>query len=344
MAIHGMGPVPSAVLNLTSTYLARRALWRIIVSRALAKHALTFEQSDLLFELSDLRQFAPSASARDPKGYVHLKQLEAALVNSQPYVSRRVKELEKRGFLVGAKGAKTGLLSKSLKVRLTDAGQQTLKLIADDYSLIAEGILAATSEKKRLSHFRVCQEICRRIKPPEFLGIATPKEAPPAVQNIMMIFEVARSLRKPIQERTLVGTGLTIEKADLLVILYLENPVFASQRATEQTEGFVPLANLSESLVHSISPSKFLVSRWLSEVLKKKQVETRALDSKRKEARITSDGIRLVEPIWRNYVQLAQELLDGIPDAERDAHREVNQSVSLALRPVWLKGLILGAT
>ena len=160
----------------------------------------------------------------------------------------------------------------------------------------------------------------------------------------MMIFEVARSLRKRIQERTLVGTGLTIEKADLLVLLYLESPVFARQRGTGQTEGFVRLANLSESLVHSISPSKFLVSRWLSEMLTQKQVEPRTLDSKRKEVRITSTGIRLVEPIWRNYVQLAEELLEGIPDAERDAHREVNQSVSLALRPVWLKGLILGAT
>ncbi len=273
-----------------------------------------------------------------------LKHLEAALVNSQPYVSRRVKELEGRGLVEGAKGAKTGPLSKSRKVRLTDAGQETLKQIANDYSVIAEGLLAAIPDKKRLSHFKVCQEICRRIKPHDFLGLAAPKEAPPAVQNIMMIFEVARSLRKPIRERTLVGTGLTIEKADLLVLLYLGSPVFARQRGTGQTEGFVRLANLSESLVHSISPSKFLVSRWLSAMLKKKQVVTRALDSKRKEVRITSKGISLVEPIWRNYAQLAEELLDGIPEAERDAHREVNQSVSFALRPVWLKGLILGAT
>jgi DNA-binding MarR family transcriptional regulator len=163
------------------------------------------------------------------------------------------------------------------------------------------------------------------------------------VENIMMIFELARGLRKPIQERTLVGTGLTIEKADLLVILYLEHPIFAKRHGIVQTDGFVRLGNLSESLLHSISPSKFLVSRWLSELLKKKQVETRNLDSKRKEVRITSDGIKLVEPIWRNYAQLAEELLDGIPDAERDAHREVNQAVSWTLRPVWLKGLIRGA-
>lgn len=185
-----------------------------------------------------------------------------------------------------------------------------------------------------------CQRVCARITPGDFLGQTLPKRAPKPAYNLLEIFKMARAVRKPIVEEVLAGTNLSLERADLLVILLLEHPAYAGQVPSQSWSGFVPFATIRNSMVHSISPSKFLLSRWLRDLERLGLVEQRALDAKRKAARLTTKGVEVTTPILSKYSKLVQDLLESVPSAHRIAHIETNDAVVKAVQPYGKKDSI----
>lgn len=329
---------PAPVDNLVSTYVARRELLPVLVDRLLVSAGLTFEEAELMLELFGPWKLGWRFPTCDPDGYVTLKALETVLVNSQPHVSRRVGKLAQKGYVGSKRVARSGILSKAQKVRLTQGGQQLITSIWANYKNLAEKILQDVSAEKRLGHYRVCQSGCARIRPGDFLE--QPNQAPEPVDNLLMVFKMARDVRKPIVEDVLVGTNVSLERADLLVILFLAHPAGAGKVPHHSRSGFVPLATIRDSMVHSISPSKFLLSRWLRDLKSQGLVEETALDAKRKAARLTAKGVDTAEPILRKYSTLAKDLLLNVPLEDRLAHLQTNDAIVQAVQPYGRKDSI----
>src|SRR5713101_8464975 len=174
--------------------------------------------------------------------------------------------------------------------RRTRSAWPSLELTAsmwEHYQRLAEKILQGVPPEQRLKHYLVCQSVCAQVRPADYLEQMRPNQAPEPADNLILLFKMARDVRKSIVEDVLAGTNLTLERADLLVILFLAHAARHKKVPAESGSGFVPLANIRNSLVHSISPSKFLLSRWLRDLESQGLVEEKALDGTRKAARLS---------------------------------------------------------
>lgn len=326
-----------AVWNLATTYVVRRDLSPVIAQQVLAKRGITLEEFGLLLDLYGAAKLGWPSPPCDPEGYVTQKALETTLSNSQPHVSRRVGHLLKSGYLTLASSEGQRSTGSKRKVGLTPTGVELMASLWADYQALANGILASVSLKQRQQHLAVCQHISALIKPRMFLSQPTLPRIQWPIDNVLALFEMARNVRKPIKEETLAGTNLSVERADVLVILFLARSESSGSLPGEPHAGYVLLSVLRDRLVHSLAPSKFLISRWLAQMGAEGWVETRSVDERRKEARITPMGIAIIEPVWERYRRLAEQLLQGVPTEDRVAHYEVNEAMSRALRPFWLK-------
>jgi len=336
--VHSRPPPPTETL--VSTYVARRELLPVLVERVLASAGLAFEEAELMLELFGPWKLGWRVPGCDPEGYVAQKTLQQTLVNSQGYVSRRVGQLSKKGYVVTKRAARSGILSKAQKVRLSQSAQALMATTWENYKRLAKVILEGVPAKQRLKHYLVCQKVCARIRPVDFLGQTPPTEAPEPAESMRMLFKMARDVRTPIVEEVLAGTNVSLERADFLVILLLAHPAHIGKAASAAQTGFVPLATIRDSMVHSISPSKFLLSRWLRDLKGQGLVEERALDAKRKSIRLTTKGLEATAPILRKYFELATDLVGDIAPEDRTAHYRTNFAIVDALQPYGRKDSI----
>jgi DNA-binding MarR family transcriptional regulator len=324
---------PAPVDNLVSTYVARRELLPLLVDRLLVGVGLTFEEAELMLELFGPWKLGWRVPPCDPEGYVIQKALESVLMNSQPHVSRRVGKLEQKGYVVAKRVARSGILRKAHKVRLTQPGLELTASIWKNYKRLAEKILQGVPPEQRLKHYLVCQSVCAQVRPGDYLEQIRPNQAPEPADNLILLFKMARDVRQAIVQDVLGGTNLTLERADLLVILFLAHAAGNKKVPGESGSGFVPLANIRNSLVHSISPSKFLLSRWLRDLASQGLVEEKSLDGTRKAARLSAKGLDATAPILRKYFALAKDLLRDILPEDRLAHIETNNAIVQAVQP-----------
>jgi DNA-binding MarR family transcriptional regulator len=327
------GTEPAPVDNLVSTYVARRELMPLLVDRLLTRAGVTFEEAELMLELFGAWKLGWKVPVCDPEGYVIQKALERVLINSQAHVSRRVGLLVQKGYVVTKRVARSGILRKAHKVRLAQRGQELGASIWENYKRLAQKILQGVPAEQRLKHYLVCHKVCARIRPGDFLEQTPPHQAPEPADNFILLFKMAREVRKSIVDEVLAGTDLTLERADLLVILMLAQAGGDQNLPGESESGFVPLATIRSSMVHSISPSKFLLSRWLRDLKRKGLVEEKPLAAKRKAARLTARGVDATAPMLRKYFELAKDLLQDIRLQDRVAHIETNHAIVQAVRP-----------
>jgi DNA-binding MarR family transcriptional regulator len=210
------------VENFAWTYVARRELLPVIKEQLLPQSGLTLEEADLLLELYGSWKLGWHFPPCDQAGYVTLKALEEALMNSQPHISRRVAQLLNKGLVEPQKSKGTGRSGRTRRIKLSQEGRTKISAIWRQYNALADRILQGVEEQLRLGHLVTCHQVCARIRPRAYLGQVVPTHAPAPVENLMMVFEMARDLREAIAEKVLVGTNLSIQRADILVILYLK--------------------------------------------------------------------------------------------------------------------------
>ena len=151
--------------------------------------------------------------------------------------------------------------------------------------------------------------------------------------NISSIFTARRDLR-PASKALVQGTGLGVEEADILVLLYgLRKLGWDDCRVYD--DGFVNFTDLKAITVYD--PSLF--TRRIAKLKDRQMVSVRmgreadpTMYGKAQQARIEAAGLAAIKPVWENYSQFCAELLKGFPQADLDAHQRVNEAISAILR------------
>jgi hypothetical protein len=133
----------------------------------------------------------------------------------------------------------------------------------------------------------------------------------------------------------IAGSGFTVEEADLLVSLYGAKELGWDDLEPD-AEGFVAFNELERFLVHSAS----LLSRRIRKLADAMPALLEVADAdlasgqhfNAKRVRITKDGVKRIEPVWKRYEQMAAKLLEGIPQRLLEDHYAVNAEISARIR------------
>ena len=159
------------------------------------------------------------------------------------------------------------------------------------------------------------------------------------VYNISGIFAAHRDLR-PYAKLALGDSGLSVEEADILVLLYGLCELNWDDCPVDE-DGCATFKDLKSILVHD--PSLFarrikkLAAPDYSLVEVKKVKEAAGLHGNSLRIHITKAGIDAVKPIWERFRKLssklfASDMLKGFSQAELEAHTRINEAVSRTLR------------
>ena len=148
------------------------------------------------------------------------------------------------------------------------------------------------------------------------------------------IFSTRRDLLHGVKA-VVAGSGFTVEDADLLVCLYGAKELNWDDLEHDK-EGFVAFNHLERFLVHNPS----LLSRRITKLagakpplVKVENVDPESgLHFNAKQVRITDEGVKRIEPVWRRYQQMAAKLLEGIPQRDLQTHYHVNAKISERIR------------
>jgi hypothetical protein len=144
------------------------------------------------------------------------------------------------------------------------------------------------------------------------------------------IFAARRDLLHVVR-MVVAGSGFTVEEADLLVCLFGVRELDWDDLEHDK-DGFVAFNQIERYLVHNPS----LLSRRIRKLKDAKPPLLEVADAdpasgqhfNSKRVRITKDGVKRIEPVWRRYEQMSAKLLESIPQRLRDAHHEVNERIS----------------
>ena len=159
--------------------------------------------------------------------------------------------------------------------------------------------------------------------------------------NLTSVFTAHRDLRT-YTKLAVARSGLSLEEADILVLLYGLSELGWDDCAIDK-EKFVTFRELKSILVHD--PSLFgrrikklsTPGHGLVEVRKIKKVVDPGLHGNSMRMRITPLGIKKAKPIWEDFERLAARLfgmdaLRNFSPAELEIHRKINEEISRALR------------
>ena len=152
--------------------------------------------------------------------------------------------------------------------------------------------------------------------------------------TVTSIFAARRDLLHGVKA-VVADCNFTVEEADLLISLYGAR-VLDWDDLEHDKEGFVLFNQLERYLVHNPS----LLSRRIRKLADTKPPLLEVADAdpatgqhfNAKRVRITKDGMRQIEPVWKRFQKMSATLLEGIPQRLLDAHREVNERISAEIR------------
>ncbi len=161
------------------------------------------------------------------------------------------------------------------------------------------------------------------------------------IYNVSSIFTAHRDL-KPYAKLTLGDSGLSLEEADILVLL-LGLKEFGWDDCPVDAEGFVTFKDLKGVLVHDASLFARRVKKLaapncgLVEVRRIEKQANPGVHGNTQQLRITQAGIAAVQPIWERFRRLSAKLfatepLRGFSQAELEAHGKVNDAICRAIR------------
>ena len=158
------------------------------------------------------------------------------------------------------------------------------------------------------------------------------KHAGPAY-NISSIFTARRDLR-PVGKALVKASGLSIEEADILTLLYgLRKLAWDDCRV--YGDGFVNFTDLKSNTVYD--PSLF--TRRIQKLKDRKLVRVRSgreadptLHGKAQQVRIEDAGIDAIKPIWEKFTKFCNELLRDFSQDDLKVHQRVNETICDILR------------
>lgn len=167
------------------------------------------------------------------------------------------------------------------------------------------------------------------------------------VYNVTSVFTAHRDLKQRIRA-FMVGSHLTVDEADILILLYGLRHL-GWDDCPVRPDGYVAIRHLKSILVHD--PSLFtrriasLMSedRGYIETSREADMATNGIEPKRavhgnaKMARITEAGVEAVLPVWQKFEKLSESLfasprLKHFTPEQLRVHQEINEAISASLR------------
>jgi DNA-binding MarR family transcriptional regulator len=305
----------------------------------LGDSALSLDQADLLIELywakTGVGELRP-----DEDGFVTFKQVENSLLNSQPHISRRMKEMAKKNW-VAIRELKKGHRhhGNSHGVRLTESGFKIIEPIWLKFQKLSETLLRDVSSEDRRVHLFVNESIRHHLHPFRTGATVQIRDSQP-VENLISILKARRELISPIKRGVLLDCALSLEIADILTTLYGTKDIVWPDPIADK-EGYVTLGQLQASLVHSQTPSQILLSRRVRSLEQKEWIEIKRHNKNRKYLNrddsiiISESGTKVIKPVWAKYQEFAQMLLAEIPSDDQGKHLSVSHTILQRLRPTW---------
>jgi DNA-binding MarR family transcriptional regulator len=315
--------------HLVSLYVARRELVPVLRRVVLnGENEVKLEEAETLLALFRAKKGEVGIISMDQKGYTGLRQIEAAQMLSQSQIHRRVSGLIKRGYLEEKLPRHE---TSAIKVRLTKKGEAFADNYWKNYKNFSSRILEAIGLAQRQAHLRVNDLIQHKI-----LGFSKPQsmssKKSDSAENLISLFAATKAIDRAISRAVVLAEdGISVERADLLVFLYTKRGDFTS------------FGDIERNLVHSFSPSRHLISRWIGEMGSEPKgsgfIKTRPSGGKRMEAAITQKGTDTVKPILSRYNHLAENLMADVSAVDQKAHLLVNQTIIDSIHPS-LKNLV----
>jgi hypothetical protein len=161
------------------------------------------------------------------------------------------------------------------------------------------------------------------------------------VYSVASVFSAHRDLR-PYAKLTLGNSRLSVEEADILVLLYGLRELDWDDCPVDEG-GFVTVKDLKFALVYDASLFARRIKKLaaptcgLVEVRRVTKQSGLRLHGNSQQVRITKAGIAAAKPIWESFRKLsgrlfATELLMGFSPAELAAHVRINDAISRTLR------------
>jgi hypothetical protein len=154
------------------------------------------------------------------------------------------------------------------------------------------------------------------------------------------VFTARRDLLHGVRA-VVAGSGFSVEEADLLISLYGAKELEWDDLEHDK-KGFVAFGELERYLVHNPSLLSRRIKKLASarpplcEVAEADLASGQHFNAKR--VRITKEGIKRIEPVWKRYQQMSATLLEGIPSGDLKAHLAVNEVISAEMKK-WRAGV-----
>jgi hypothetical protein len=163
------------------------------------------------------------------------------------------------------------------------------------------------------------------------------KKSTPAIDptdTITSIFACRRDLLQAAKS-VVAGSGFTVEAADLLISLFGVRELGWNDLPHDD-ENYVAFKELEEFLVHNPS----LLSRRIRKLADAEPPLVEVAEAKAGSGlhfnalrvRITAEGIKRINPVWKRFDQMSTNLLQGIPPRLLEAHYRVNEEISARIR------------
>jgi hypothetical protein len=152
--------------------------------------------------------------------------------------------------------------------------------------------------------------------------------------TITSIFTCRRDLLQAAKS-VVVGSGFTVEAADLLMSLYGVREL-GWDDLPHDADNYVAFKELEHYLVHNPS----LLSRRIRKLADAKPPLVEVAEAKAGSGlhfnalrvRITAEGVKRIKPVWERFARMSANLLEGIPPHLLAAHHQINEEISARIR------------
>lgn len=152
--------------------------------------------------------------------------------------------------------------------------------------------------------------------------------------TVISIFTARRDLLQ-IVRLVVAGSGLSVEEADLMVMLYGIKDLEWTE-LPQDADGYIAFKELESYLVHNPS----LLSRRIRKLAAVKPPLVEVAEAKAGSAlhfnalrvRITAEGIKRIKPVWDRYTYISAKLVHDISPRLLEAHYQVNEEISTRIQ------------
>jgi DNA-binding MarR family transcriptional regulator len=322
-------PTTPAVEFLVNLFEARREILLCLDPGILDTHGsgLAIEEFEFLLAIDMLGQ--------QTDGRVPRFRLQEELGISAATVSRRIVCLAKGGWLEGSESNST--------LKLSGDGRNRWSHLMNRLSVLSENWLDDIGENHQTNQFplNIHQKVLTELKSSPHLAqlrkrnpgnhsqkqaFTTPQHQTANINALGIVLSILSTGQRLsiLCDDLSTRNGFTLQEADILVVLalYLNEEIKQNRNLEYPTAisnqlGLDPYHSITRYLVHSHRMDQSVFSRIIKRLSDSDGdgglIQACSWAGRSKAARVTEKGYAVAERLWMDYVELADQLLAGIP-------------------------------